>query len=54
MPPKRKDKLMEAEVLDRRAQAAYEYRYRHRKAVNEKARLRMRRSVNSGLLQRVL
>ncbi|KAJ7036484.1 hypothetical protein C8F04DRAFT_1258049 [Mycena alexandri] len=36
-------KPTDAEVLDRRAQAAWEYRQRHRAAVNEKARLRMQK-----------
>ncbi|KAK6984034.1 hypothetical protein R3P38DRAFT_2807230 [Favolaschia claudopus] len=35
-------KLTQEQILARRAQAAWEYRQRHRAAVNEKARLRMR------------
>ncbi|KAJ7046289.1 hypothetical protein C8F04DRAFT_1248538 [Mycena alexandri] len=38
-----KPKLTQEEVLDRRAQAAREYRQRHRESVNEKARLRMQK-----------
>jgi hypothetical protein len=33
------------EILDRRVQTAWEYRQRNREAVNEKARIRMRQSV---------
>jgi hypothetical protein len=35
-------KSAEDELLDRRAQAAWEYRQRNRKAINEKAKIRMR------------
>ncbi|KAJ7716211.1 hypothetical protein B0H16DRAFT_1476912 [Mycena metata] len=38
LPP---SKCTPEEILDRRAQAAWEYRRRHREAINEKARIRM-------------
>jgi hypothetical protein len=38
---KPKPKLTDEEVLDRRAQAAWEYRQRNREAVNKKAKNRM-------------
>ncbi|KAK7033887.1 hypothetical protein R3P38DRAFT_3186201 [Favolaschia claudopus] len=37
-----KSKLTRQEILNRRAQAAWEYRQRNKAAVNEKARVRMR------------
>ncbi|KAJ7709328.1 hypothetical protein B0H16DRAFT_1745868 [Mycena metata] len=43
MPPKAKVKLTQEEILARRAQAASDYRCRHRDSTNEKARLRMQR-----------
>ncbi|KAJ7122478.1 hypothetical protein C8R46DRAFT_1238300 [Mycena filopes] len=39
----RKSKISQEELLERRAQAAWEYRQRNREAVNAKARIRMRR-----------
>ncbi|KAJ7222632.1 hypothetical protein GGX14DRAFT_558721 [Mycena pura] len=47
MPPKqaKKSKCTRDEVLERRAQVAWEYRQRHKDTINEKAKLRMRKSV---------
>ncbi|KAJ7197990.1 hypothetical protein GGX14DRAFT_573833 [Mycena pura] len=47
MPPKqaKKSKRTRDEVLERRAQVAWEYRQRHKDTINEKAKLRMRKSV---------
>ncbi|KAJ7701600.1 hypothetical protein B0H16DRAFT_1483477 [Mycena metata] len=45
----RKQKCTPEEILDRRAQAAWEYRRRHREAINEKARIRMHKFVASQL-----
>ncbi|KAJ7119400.1 hypothetical protein C8R46DRAFT_1050825 [Mycena filopes] len=39
----RKAKLTQEEILERRTQAAWEYRQRHRDSINEKACLRMQR-----------
>jgi hypothetical protein len=43
---KQTKKPTQDEILDRRAQAAWEYRQRNRQAVNERAKIRMRESVD--------
>ncbi|KAJ7766823.1 hypothetical protein B0H16DRAFT_1717163 [Mycena metata] len=47
-------KLTDKEVLDRRAEAAWRYRQRHKEEVNSKARLRMQKwvhTINAGPLR---